>query len=223
MPLHKKTLTSPRYWLAKFNIEVFKRRFPEAPWLTEAAVYLLDSWLRTTDRGIEWGSGRSTIWLAARVEHLTSIESDHEWYESVKSILHEKGVERRVDLHYVPITEVEDIDSLMSHPYAAIAEEMPDESLDFAIVDGLRLRLLCMEKVIPKIKPGGLLILDNADSFFPNKIMDKYTVAITPRDNFLNQRWEKLSAFLCQWRVITTTNGVWDTRAWIKPLCVPSK
>jgi len=47
--MHRKTLTKPRYWLAKFNKWVFERRFPDAPWLSESAVYLLDIWLRPTE------------------------------------------------------------------------------------------------------------------------------------------------------------------------------
>jgi len=215
--MHKKTLITPRYWLAKLNKLVFECRFPEAPWLSECAVYLLDSWLRRTDRGIEWGAGRSTIWLASRVERLTSVESNPKWYENVKSMLHKKGLEARVDLRYVSTSDVVDVDPLMSHPYATVAEEMPDESLDFALVDGMNLRVLCMEKVIPKIKPGGLLVLDNGEWFFPNKVMGQYTVGITTRDKCLNRRWEKLWSVVCNWRSITTTNGVTDTLFWIKP------
>ena len=216
--MHKKTLITPRYCLAKFNKALFERRFPTAPWLSESAVYLLDRWLKQTDRGVEWGAGRSTAWIASRVEHLTSVESDPKWYESVKSMLHKKGLENKVDLLYVPTSDVEDTDPPMRHPYASAVREMPDASLDFALVDGMKLRVLCMEEVIPKIKPGGLLVLDNAEWFFPNKIMGRYTVAITRRDKCLNRRWEDLWSVMSQWRSIITTNGVTDTLFWIKPI-----
>jgi hypothetical protein len=62
----------------------FSRRFPDAPWLAESAVLLLDSWLKPTDVELEWGSGRSTIWLARRMKRLTSVESDKTWFEMVR-------------------------------------------------------------------------------------------------------------------------------------------
>lgn len=215
--MHPKTLTTPRYWFAKLNKWVFERRFPDAPWLSESVVYLIDSWLRTTDRGIEWGAGRSTVWLASRIEHLTSIESNHQWYEHTKRMLRDRGIQGKVTLRIISVDDVNDDDSPESHPYSDIVGDIPDESLDFALVDGIKLRVLCMEKVIPKIKPGGLLILDNAERFFPNIVMGQPTVAIVPRDKCLNKRWNNLYDVLAPWRAIVTTNGVTDTRMWVKP------
>ena len=117
--MHKKTLTTPRYWLAKLNKYVFQRSFPDAPWLSESAVYLLDSWLRPTDRGIEWGLGLSTIWIALRTGNLISIESNPQWYERVKSMLREKGIQEKVDLRYIPVDKYIR-DSSDTHPYADI-------------------------------------------------------------------------------------------------------
>ena len=218
--MHRKTLTTPRYWLAKFNKTVFERRFPEAPWLSESAVYLLDSWLRPTDRGIEWGAGRSTVWLALRVKHLTSVESNAEWYERTKTVLYEKGIQNKVDLRLIPVNHQMNTDSPRDHPYAAVARELPDAHLDFALVDG-RLRLLCIENVMSKIKLGGLLILDNSERFFPTRVLGQHTIQLEPRDQCLDERWERLWRRLSEWRSIITTNGVWDTRAWVKPLHDP--
>ena len=168
--MHPKTLTTPRYGLAKLNRWVFERRFPNVPWLAESAVYLLDSWLRPTDRGIEWGAGRSTIWLASRIGHLTSVESNRQWYKHTQRLLRDKGIQEKVDLRFIPVDDVNDVHAPNFHSYTAVVEDIPDESLDFALVDGIKLRVLCMERVIPKIKPAGLLVLDNADRFFTNMV-----------------------------------------------------
>jgi len=215
--MHLKTLIAPRYWLAKLNKWVFERRFPDAPWLSESAVYLLDSWLRPMDRGIEWGVGRSSVWLASRVAHLTSVESDRAWYEQTERLLRTKGVHDKVDLYYVPVDDANDSESPEAHPYSDIVDDMPDESIDFALVDSFKLRLLCMEKIIPKIKPAGLLILDNSQRFFPNIILGEPSIAIVSRVKCLNERWSNIYDVLAQWREITTTNGVSDTRMWVKP------
>jgi len=120
-------------------------------------------------------------------------------------------------LHFIPVDDVNDYDNLKSHPYSDIVCNISDEYLDFALVDGIKLRVLCMEKVISKIKPGGLLILDNAERFLPNNMLGEHTVAITPRDICLDERWRKLFDVLNDWRSIYTTNGISDTRFWVKP------
>lgn len=214
--MNRLSIRKPVYWLAKINKFVFKNRFPDAPWLAESAVYLLDSWLRPTDVGVEWGAGRSTIWFACRVQKLMSVESKQKYHDDVKAILGENGHLGKVDLHWIPI-EANVSETAMSHPYGDIVSALQNESLDFALVDGIRLRALCMEKVIPKIKPGGLLILDNAERFVPNRAMGKHTVSILPRDKCPDKRWDGLLKTLSDWRAIITTNGIWDTRFWIKP------
>jgi hypothetical protein len=45
---------------------------PDVPWLTRQAVEILEDWLKPGYVGLEWGSGRSTLWFARRVSHLTS-------------------------------------------------------------------------------------------------------------------------------------------------------
>jgi len=146
-----------------------------------------------------------------------SVESNRQWYERVERLLRDKGIRQKVDLRCIPVDDVNDVDSPDSHPYADIVQDIPVGSLDFALVDGAKMRVLCMEKVIPKIKTGGLLILDNAERFFPNSAMGQHTVAITPRDRCLDARWEKLWDFLGTWRGVITTNGVTDTRFFVNP------
>lgn len=44
------------------------------PFMTPAETSLLERNLKRTDNVFEWGSGASTLWLAARVRHVTSVE-----------------------------------------------------------------------------------------------------------------------------------------------------
>ncbi len=81
-----------RYWtpLCIFNnfmVFLDQRKNPDHPWLTKQANSILSTLLKQTDEGLEWGSGRSTFWLAQRIKHLTSVEHDKEWYEAVSSKL----------------------------------------------------------------------------------------------------------------------------------------
>jgi len=41
----------------------YEKTHPDAPWLTAHAIAFLVDWLRPEDTGVEWGSGRSTLWL----------------------------------------------------------------------------------------------------------------------------------------------------------------
>ena len=64
-------ITAARYLHPRAIIAATKRRLwrftdPEAPWLPREVVQFLDSWLTPAHLGLEWGSGRSTLWLARR-------------------------------------------------------------------------------------------------------------------------------------------------------------
>jgi hypothetical protein len=62
-------------------------RNPENPWLTKQAVHFLSQTLRADDVGIEFGSGRSTIWFARRLRHLISVENNPLWYAKVSDLI----------------------------------------------------------------------------------------------------------------------------------------
>jgi len=89
-------------------------------------VDILENWLRPTDRGIEWGSGRSTIWFAERVGCLVSVEHSPVWYERVSAELKRQGLEN-VEYHFC-----ED-----EADYCRVADAFPSDSFDFCLVDGL--------------------------------------------------------------------------------------
>jgi hypothetical protein len=205
----------PQYLIPRVRNFWFLRRHPEAPWLTEAAIRFLEAWLRPTDQGLEWGSGHSTVWFAGRVGRLTSVENDGIWHRKVSGMLADKGLTRAVDYRHVDCPYGER-DEPASHPYAEVASEFADRSLDFALVDGM-IRETCVRAAIPKVKPGGLLILDNAHRYFPNPSLGGYATAIEPRSEPPTAAWARLHAELATWRQCLTTNGLWDTRFWVRP------
>lgn len=182
----------------------FRRHNPDLPWLTPDAIRILDSWLRPSDAGIEWGSGRSTRWIGQRVHALLSIEHDPGWYARVNGALPPS-----VDLRHYAVTDPHDVRC----SYVSVADSFEDGSLDFSLVDGFtELRDACAEAVLPKLRPGGMLVVDNANWFVPHRSRSPQT-AVRP----FSARWERLTSLLADWRCIWTTNGVTDTAMWIKP------
>ena len=53
------------------------------PWLTFGAIRFLDGWLKPGMRVFEYGCGGSTIFLAARVKEVVSVEHDEGWARRV--------------------------------------------------------------------------------------------------------------------------------------------
>lgn len=98
---------------------------------------------------IEFGSGLSTIWLARRCGSLLSVEHQPSWHQTVTTMIAEHGLSN-VRLELRPRETYPD------------CRDIPDRSIDFAVIDGER-RAPCLRAVWPKMKPGGWVYLDNSD------------------------------------------------------------
>lgn len=126
---------------------------PDRPWFGPAVTRFLEGELRG-GQGWEWGSGRSTPWFAYRLGHLVSIESDPIWHARVARRL------ARLGLAGVDLRLIEGGDSASPPAYATAIDAEPDGSLDLVLVDGDR-RHECVLHALPKVRPGGLLVIDN--------------------------------------------------------------
>src|SRR6266852_4781627 len=49
------------------------------------------------------------------------------------------------------------------HDFATAITAFPDESFDLVVVDGRDERVACVESAVPKLRRGGLLVLDDWD------------------------------------------------------------
>ncbi len=111
------------------------------------AVTTIDGELRRRGRDarvLEFGAGDSTSWLAQRCDNVVSIEHDPEWYAKVKAEA------PSVDLR------------LINRPYYKVCLEYPQHHFDIVLVDG-RNRKGCIQYAALRLKPGGLLLLDDAE------------------------------------------------------------
>jgi hypothetical protein len=100
-----------------------------------------------------------------------------------------------------------------SQEYVDIIDVLPDKTVDLILVDGLH-RDECAVRAVGKLRPGGLLVLDNADWYFAT---GSHTPASKWNQKLWSETWGSFEAAVAGWRRIVTTNGVWDTVIWIKP------
>lgn len=133
------------------------------PCYAYAAIDFLESRLGPSHAVFEYGSGTSTLWLAKRVANLTSVEHDRQWADLIRAHL-----PPHVTLKWVPPLPSPPTSPVYAstklprdfEPYVRAIEEIPDYSLDLVCVDG-RARPGCMHHSAKKLKPEGMMLLDN--------------------------------------------------------------
>lgn len=197
-------MRSLRHWTPTYIkdrlIQIYyERTHPDVPWLNRYAVSILNGWLRATDTALEMGSGRSTAWFAKRVGKLISLESDVAWYEAISPKL-------PVDVDY-RLLSTEGANS----EYVEAVRGIPDSSLDFALVDGA-LRDHCAMAVLPKLKQGAMLAIDDCHWFIPGLTRSPFSLS---HESTL---WRQIAEILSGWRSIWTSDGVKDTGFWFCPV-----
>ncbi|NNJ11426.1 hypothetical protein EKD04_013895 [Chloroflexales bacterium ZM16-3] len=163
-------------WLASLWPGATLRR-PQ-PWLVFAAIDYLNTIDMRSWQIFEYGSGSSTLYWLRRAAHVTSIEHDAPWYERVRALLPPGA---KLDYALVspePCLRPE-LDLDPADPHAYISANYPGEgltykryvsqidafadgSLDLVLIDG-RARASCLARAAPKVRPGGMLILDNSE------------------------------------------------------------
>lgn len=199
------THRTPRYIFDRLCELIFQKLNPDAPWLGPNAVRTLERLLDTEKSGLECGAGRSTLWLAKRVRFLESWEENADWLDKIAGQIGRQGIEN------VSLKKVE------SRPesYLKWVENIPEKSLDFALVDSENARdVLCLA-LISKIKNGGFLMLDNANWFLPSASRAPHSRK--PEQGPANAQWQAFLEAVSCWKVIWTGSGVTDTAFFIRP------
>ena len=193
---------SPRYIVNKLSQWLYERRHPDHPWLTRDAIALLAAHIGPGQRGFEWGSGNGSRWFAKRSASLVSVEHNSAWYTTVRQGHTDAGI-TNVDYRFVEEPH-----------YTAVIDEFADESFDYVLVDGL-FRDQAFLKSIPKLKPGGWIIFDNANWYLPS---DSKTPHSRSRlDGPASALFGKVAEQTAAWTTYWTSNGVNDTAIFIKP------
>lgn len=189
---------TPRYIYNRIALATYEKQHPDHPWLTCSAISIISTYLKSSDVGLEWGSGRSTIWLATRIKSLVSVEDNSEWYQRVNNKL------KKLTLNNVEyLLENEEMS------YINVANKFTENSLDFILVDGQFHRSSCAVKAIEKLKIGGCIVLDNANRFLPCNSHSPNSRTYEAGPAFAE--WQRFLDRVKNWRTIWTSNGVTDT------------
>ncbi|HWB92665.1 MAG TPA: hypothetical protein VG605_12465 [Puia sp.] len=158
------------------------------PWMNFGAIRFLEKRLRPEMRLFEFGSGGSTLFWASRVGSVVSVEHDRQWYESVRHQLPDTGVEfllaePEADPDFAR-KNFRDPDDYVSHDlhyegmnfarYARTIDRYPEAFFDIIVVDG-RARPACIKHAIPRLKTGGLMVIDDTyrDFYLAPFVWDK--------------------------------------------------
>jgi len=171
------------------------------PWIPFEAANWLEHYLKSDMKVFEYGSGGSTIFFAERVAQVISIEHDKKWHTLVSRALVRRRITNcSYQLHEpkpiagtpspplappatsasLAIDESQNSRFILDdyyagttvHEYVEAIDVHPDHTFDLVLVDG-RVRTECIQHAIPKIKPGGYLMLDNSNNADVAEIVQK--------------------------------------------------
>lgn len=164
---------SPRSRLSTWAVSLFAIHDVDGlgrldlPWWTFDSAELVAAHLREHPgaRVFEWGSGASTLWLAARAGAVHSVEHHAGWAAQVAPRL-----PAHVDLRVVepvagPSPRVPSAKAghagLDFADYVAAIDAV-DGSFDLVVIDG-RAREACLARAVERLAPDGLIVFDNVD------------------------------------------------------------
>jgi hypothetical protein len=186
---------SPTYVLNRSMRWLYHSQNQSKPWMNRGAVGRLESLVNSDDLVWEWGSGRSTQWLARNCRKLYSVEDSREWYEKVKGDIQRDG--------HANVTLIQ---AVIGNGYASsILGHVEDGSADIVIVDGKE-RDLCAMNAVIKVKPGGVMLIDDAQRYLPGcpqKCQGRMISAAS-----MTPAWELFSRMVTGWKREWFTDGV---------------
>jgi len=138
----------------------------DQPWIVKEAISFLLDLINKDMIGLELGSGSSTFWFSKNIKKIISIENDEKWFNYMNKLIYENNIEN-IELilkkcKMCDFSKIKEDTEITSEyiDYSNIILENKD--FDFIFIDGVA-RSLCILNAIEILKPGNLLIIDNAE------------------------------------------------------------
>lgn len=156
------------------------------PWFTYPASRFLARIVRQDWKVFEYGAGASSVWWAARVDEVASVEHNVEWVERVRAMAPSATIATAPEGAPVLAEGADDIGAFFDlglheiltqdeghnqrsglhwRPFAGYASQIaayPKGSFDVIVVDGMA-RSLTAWMASRWLKPEGLIVFDNSD------------------------------------------------------------
>ena len=156
--------TNPGYLTRYWSDNVLNRKTPldlETPWFSYAAIDFLGKNLQPEMTACEYGSGGSTLFFARRLQAVYSIEDNPKWFAMVTERIKERGI-RNAEINLFPF----DFKNPKGFEQSAYLNAIPQRPFDIYVIDGSeeweQVRPLCFRHVERIIRPGGMIIVDDA-------------------------------------------------------------
>ena len=117
------------------------------PWYTYSAIHFLEDRIRPDMRVFEYGCGNSTLWWAARVADVVSVEHDPSWAEAMA---------KQAPANATIV--------LQTDPTMYAVEIKRHGPFDVVVVDGVEPRYDSARAAVTELAPDGVIIWDNSNS-----------------------------------------------------------
>ena len=129
------------------------------PWMSNAEINLIESFLSDSDVMLEWGSGGSTVLFPRKVKRYYSIEHVRDWYNSVNTEIINRGLSDKVHNFLVepdlPRTIPTKYDEFKT--YIEYVDGL-STTFDKVLIDG-RARVQCAERVLPHLSKNAIVFI----------------------------------------------------------------
>jgi len=151
----------------------------EMPWLNYLALDYLKNNIRPEYRVFEFGGGGSTLFFCKNVAQVATVEDSAAWFETLQASVSAKGYTNWSGYFYAPepVTDLrprshvnpndykssaKGWENMTFERYARTIDAFPELYFDLILVDG-RARPSCIQQALPRLKHGGLLVIDNTE------------------------------------------------------------
>jgi len=164
----------------------------------------LEQYVKCTDVVLEFGSGQSTVFFAQKCREVFSIEHDEQWYNRINKELSERGLK---NVHYFLYSD---------QRYWQSVIEYDDQFFDAILIDG-NYREEAAIAVLPKLKPGGIMVIDDVQRYIPGKSLSPNAKRNFDLTNETDRKWKKVWDIVKEWHYYWATDNVSDTLILFKP------
>lgn len=171
----------------------------ELPWINFLALEFLEKNISPQYRIFEFGGGGSTLFFCKNVAEVATVEDHAGWFETLTQTIGAKGYQNWKGFYVAPEQFQDEIPRSKQNPndfasgakglenmsfekYARTIDQFPTDYFDLVLVDG-RARPSCIQQAMPRLKIGGLLVIDNTERAyylapFQEIISEKYKIEV---------------------------------------------